>query len=59
MKAFDVKKGNVIEHNGKVWQVRDIERSSPTARGGNVTYRFTLYSVPGAQKLDQIGRAHV
>ena len=57
MKAFDVKKGNVIEHNGKVWQVRDIERSSPTARGGNVTYRFTLYSVPGGQKLDLSLRA--
>ena len=57
MKAFDIKKGNVIEHNGKVWQVRDIERSSPTARGGNVTYRFTLYSVPGAQKLDLSLRA--
>jgi elongation factor P len=57
MKAFDIKRGNVIEHNGKVWQVRDIERSSPTARGGNVTYRFTLYSVPGAQKYDLSLRA--
>jgi len=57
MKAFDIKKGNVVEHNGKVWQVRDIERSSPTARGGNVTYRFTLYSVPGGQKLDLSLRA--
>lgn len=57
MKAFDVKKGNVLEHNGKVWQVRDIERSSPTARGGNVTYRFTLYSVPGGQKFELSARA--
>jgi elongation factor P len=47
MKASDVKKGNVIEHEGTVYQVRDIERSSPTARGGNVTFRFTLYSIPG------------
>jgi elongation factor P len=52
MKASEVKRGNVVEYNGKVYQVRDVDRSSPTARGGNVTFRFTLYSVPGAQKLD-------
>ncbi|MGH8042119.1 MAG: elongation factor P-like protein EfpL [Rudaea sp.] len=57
MKAAEIKKGNVVEHNGRVWHVRDIERSSPTARGGNVTFRFTLYSVPGAQKLDLSLRA--
>ena len=57
MKAADIKKGNVVEHNNKVWQIRDIERSSPTARGGNVTFRFTMYSVPGAQKLDLSLRA--
>ena len=52
MKAYDVKKGNVVEHNGTVYQVRDIERSSPQGRGGNVKYRFTMYSVPGGQKYD-------
>ena len=52
-----MKRGNVVEHNGKVWQVRDVDRSSPTARGGNVTFRFTLYSVPGGQKLDLSMRA--
>jgi elongation factor P len=52
MRAAEIKKGNVVEHEGKVWQVRDIERSSPQGRGGNVTYRFIMYSVPGAQKLD-------
>jgi len=57
MKAAEIKQGNVVEHNGKVWQIRDIERSSPTARGGNVTYRFSMYSVPGAQKLDLSLRA--
>ncbi|MEO8995329.1 MAG: elongation factor P-like protein YeiP, partial [Rhodanobacter sp.] len=39
MKASDTKKGNVIEHEGTVYQVRDVERSSPSARGGNVTFR--------------------
>ena len=57
MKAAEIKKGNVVEHNGRVWQVRDIERSSPQGRGGNVTFRFTMYSVPGAQKLDLSLRA--
>jgi elongation factor P len=57
MKASEIKKGNVVEHDGKVWQIRDIERSAPQGRGGNVTYRFTMYSVPGAQKLDLSLRA--
>ena len=57
MKASEVKRGNVIEHNNGIYQVRDIERSAPTARGGNVTFRFTLYSIPGGQKLDLSLRA--
>ena len=52
MKANEIKKGNVVEHNGTVYQVRDIERSSPQGRGGNVKFRFTLYSVPGGIKYD-------
>jgi len=52
MKASDIKKGNVVEHNGTVYQVRDIERSSPQGRGGNVKFRFTMYSVPGGVKYD-------
>ena len=57
MKASDVKRGTVIEHDGTVYQVRDIERSAPTARGGNVTFRFTLYSIPGGRKFDLSLRA--
>ncbi|MEO6968297.1 MAG: elongation factor P-like protein YeiP [Rhodanobacteraceae bacterium] len=57
MKASDIKRGNVVEYDGKVWQVRNIERSAPTARGGNVTFRFTLYRVPGGQKFDLSLRA--
>ena len=52
MKAYDIKKGNVVEHNGTTYQVRDIERSSPQGRGGNVKFRFTMYSVPGGNKFD-------
>ncbi len=57
MKASDIKRGNVVEHDGTVYQVRDIERSAPTARGGNVTFRFTLYSIPGGRKFDLSLRA--
>jgi elongation factor P len=52
MKASEVKKGNVIEHNGAVYQVRDIERSAAQGRSGNVTFRFIMYSVPGGSKFD-------
>ncbi len=57
MKASDIKKGTVVEYNDTVYQVRDFERSAPTARGGNVTFRFTLYSIPGGRKLDLSLRA--
>jgi elongation factor P len=52
MKASDIKKGNVVEYDGKVYQIRDIERSSAQGRSGNVTFRFIMYSVPGGNKLD-------
>jgi elongation factor P len=57
MKASDIKRGNVVEHNGTTYQVRALERSAPTGRGGNTTYRFQLYSVPGGVKLDLSLRA--
>ena len=52
MKACDIKKGNVVEYNNGVYQIRDIERSSPQGRGGNVRFRFVMYSIPGGSKLD-------
>ena len=52
MKASEIKKGNVVEHNNTVYQVRDIERSAAQGRSGNVTFRFIMYSVPGGSKFD-------
>ena len=52
MKANDMKKGTVEEYNNGGYQIRDIERSSPQGRGGNVRFRFIMYSVPGGNKLD-------
>ncbi len=57
MKASEIKRGSVVEYNNTVYQVRDIERSAPQGRGGNVTFRFTMYSVPGGQKYDLSLRA--
>ena len=57
MKAYDVKRGYAVEHNNQTYIVRGVEKSSPTARGGNTTYRFQLYAVPGGQKLDLSLRA--
>lgn len=57
MKASETKRGHVVEYNNTVYQVRGVDRSSPSARGGNVTFRFTLYSVPGGHKFDLSLRA--
>lgn len=57
MKASDLKKGNVVQHNNQTWQISSIERSAPQGRGGNTTYRFQMYSVPGGVKLDLSLRA--
>lgn len=57
MKAYEIKRGQVVQHNGLTWQVHAVERSAPTGRGGNTTYRFQLYGVPGGQKLDLSLRA--
>ncbi len=57
MKASEIKRGHVVEHEGRTYQVREVERSAPQGRGGNVTFRFALYSVPGNQKLDLSLRA--
>lgn len=52
MKANEIKKGVVIEYNGAIYSVRDVERSAPTARGGNTTFRIQMFSIPSGQKID-------
>ncbi len=51
-KANEIKRGQVVEHDRRVWVVRDLSRSSPTARGGNTLYRFKLQAVPGGERLE-------
>jgi len=51
-KASEVKRGQVVEHDGGVFAIRQIERSAPTARGGGTLYRFKLEGIPGGERKD-------
>ncbi|MBY6205340.1 elongation factor P-like protein EfpL [Halomonas denitrificans] len=51
-KANEIKRGFVIEHEGRVWAVRDVSRSAPTARGGSTLYRFKLEAIPGGDRQE-------
>lgn len=51
-RANEIKRGAVVEHQGKVWAVRDLSRSAPTARGGTTLYRFKLQSIPGGERIE-------
>ncbi len=53
MKASQLRKGNVVSINGAPYRVRDIEVSTPTARGGNTLYRVKFSGVTHGQNLDQ------
>lgn len=57
MKANEIKKNMVISHNKLYYLVRDIEKSAPTARGGNTTYRIQMFSIPDKHKVDLSLRA--
>lgn len=52
MKANEIKKGMVIAHNHQYYNIREVEKSAPTARGGNTTYRVQMFSIPDGNKLD-------
>ncbi|MDT8439620.1 MAG: elongation factor P-like protein YeiP [Wenzhouxiangellaceae bacterium] len=51
-KASEVKRGFVVEHDGKVWAVREVSRSAPTARGGGTLFRFKLEAIPGGERQE-------
>ena len=44
-KANDVRRGDVIQHNNLYYLVREVEKSAPTARGGNTTFRIQMFSM--------------
>ncbi|MDK2777259.1 MAG: elongation factor P-like protein YeiP [Pseudomonadota bacterium] len=52
-KASEIKKNAAIEYNGKVYFVKDIERSVPQGRAGGSLYRMRMYEVVTGQKIDE------
>lgn len=53
LKANQLKKGSVININGQPYQVKNIDVSTPTARGSNTIYRVKFTGVTSSQNLDQ------
>jgi elongation factor P len=51
-KASEIKRGQVVEYDGGVFAVRQIDRSAPTARGGGTLYRFKLEAIPGGERKE-------
>jgi elongation factor P len=51
-KASEIKRGQVIDQEGTVFAVRQIDRSAPTARGGGTLYRFKLEAIPSGDRRE-------
>jgi len=52
-KASEIKKNQAVEYQGRVYFVKDIERSVPQGRAGGSLYRMRMYDVVTNQKLDE------
>ncbi|MFL1405316.1 elongation factor P-like protein YeiP [Marinobacter sp. M1N3S26] len=52
-KASEIKKNQAIEYDGRVYFVKDIERSVPQGRAGGSLYRMRMYDVVTSAKLDE------
>jgi elongation factor P len=52
-KASEIKKNAAVEYNGKVYFVKDIERSVPQGRAGGSIYRMRMYEVGTGNKIDE------
>ncbi|WP_011218623.1 elongation factor P-like protein YeiP [Photobacterium profundum] len=56
-KASEIKKFAAIEHNGKVFLVKDIKKLTPSGRAGASLYRMRLYDVATGSKTDESFKA--
>jgi elongation factor P len=56
-KASEVKKHAAIEHNSKVYIVKDIAKLTPSGRAGASLYRMRLYEVSTGIKADESFKA--
>jgi elongation factor P len=52
-KASEIKKNAAIEYNGRVFIVKDIERSVPQGRAGGSLYRMRMYDLVTGGKVDE------
>lgn len=52
-RASELKKSDVIEHNGALFVVRQIEVQSPSARGAATLYRVRAQQVGGGAKFEE------
>jgi elongation factor P len=52
-KAADLKKGAIIEQDGQLLLVRNIDVRSPSSRGANTLYKVTFMNIQKKQKLEQ------
>tara|TARA_R110000868_G_scaffold315780_3_gene576675 strand:+ start:270 stop:902 length:633 start_codon:yes stop_codon:yes gene_type:complete len=56
-KASEIKKNAAIEHNGKVYLIKDINKLTPSGRAGASLYRMRLYEVGTGAKADESFKA--
>ena len=52
-KACNLHKRNIIQINGRPYQVKRIEVQTPSARGANTLYKVRFSEIPSNQKLNQ------
>jgi elongation factor P len=56
-KASEIKKNAAVEHNGKTYIVKDINKMTPSGRAGASLYRMRLYEVGTGAKADESFKA--
>lgn len=56
-KASEIKKNAAIEHNGKVYLIKEINKLTPSGRAGASLYRMRLYEVGTGAKADESFKA--
>ncbi|MBK1885191.1 MULTISPECIES: elongation factor P-like protein EfpL [Marinobacter] len=52
-RASEIKKNSAVEYEGRVYFVKDIERSVPQGRAGGSLYRMRMYDVVTGNKIDE------
>ncbi|ART80756.1 elongation factor P-like protein EfpL [Oceanisphaera avium] len=52
-KASDIKKGVVVELDGKLLMVRDIDIQTPSARGGATLYKMRFNDLKSGHKVEE------